>query len=1095
MIRSHFLSSARTLYRAPFLVAAFIASLASSSAFALTTPSTGAIAGGYGHIVALKADGTVWTWGDNYSGQLGDTTLVSRRDPRAVAGITNGAAVVAGRAHTLLLKVDGTVWSWGANDRGQLGTGDTTSTTAPGLVSGLTGVVAIAAGEYHSVALKGDGTVWTWGYNFYGQLGDGSTTQRSMPAQVSGLTGVVAIASNGGNHVLALKSDGTVWAWGANRAGQIGNASSDNQLTPVQISGATGIVAIAAGHDHSLALNADGTVLAWGNNSNGQLGDGSHTSRSTPVQIPGVSNVTAVAGGDAQTLLFKSDSTAWVSGSFSSTDVVGGATWSHTTPAQINAGTGLIGVAANFGYSFLQKSDGTVWFTQGYMGGPDVGLRLTPVEISALDGIVSAALGSDHGVAVKGDGTVWAWGRNDSGQLGDGTRTAHFTPARVTGITDVISVTASDQYTVALKKDGTVWAWGMGGQLGDGTYDDHLTPVQTSGLTNVVSVAASVFGGMALKQDGTVWTWGWNGDGNLGDGTYDDKLAPVQVTGLTGIVAISNGDHAVALKNDGTVWVWGPNYLGELGDGTTDPHPTPIQVPNLTGITAVASGLYAETVALKTDGTVWTWGMNSCGQLGDGTQDSHMTPAPVVGLSNVVKIAAGLQYVLAVKSDGTSWGWGINGLGQLGNGTHANQLLPVLTTGITDPVALVPGWWDTLFVAKNGTLRGTGHSANIVLAYTAGSSSQLPIRLTTSATDTNQNGIPDSWEMLYFGDLTHTGVADTDGDGLTDLEEYLRGTDPTKQDTDGDGHTDFVQPYTFYNGATPTLTLLSGNNQYTYVNQFTSLALDAASWNSAGTAPFIGAPIAFTVGSGGGSIATTNVQPVNLFPLLTLSTDTDGTAHAFYKQPNTPNVVSQIRVTAGPVQKTFTSTSVSTGDSDSNGLPDMWEYQHFGHIGVDPNGDPDGDGFTNLQEYQNGTDPNVSDGSGGDTDHNGLPDAWELAHFGHIGVDPNADPDGDGRTNLQEYQAGTDPNEYYNGATPVLASLGNTDDALASDGSISLKVTNSSGAPYANAPVTFTPTVGDHHLAASPGGAPSDSVTVRTDAQGVAKVYIIPNAQ
>jgi alpha-tubulin suppressor-like RCC1 family protein len=199
----------------------------------------------------------LFAWGDNDYGQLGTgttTNYIPSYIPVQVSGLTGVTAIAGGRGHSLALKGDGTVWAWGDNS------------STPGQVNNLTGVTAIAAGGGHNLALKGDGTVWAWGYNPNGQLGTGTTTISStIPVQVSGLTGVTAIAA-GGNHSLAPKGDGSVWAWGYDQHGQLGNGTATDSSTPVQVSGLTGVTAIAAGEEHSLAL---GTSMARRYNLNG----------------------------------------------------------------------------------------------------------------------------------------------------------------------------------------------------------------------------------------------------------------------------------------------------------------------------------------------------------------------------------------------------------------------------------------------------------------------------------------------------------------------------------------------------------------------------------------------------------------------------------------------------------------------------------------------------------------------------------------------------------------------------------------------------------------------------------------------------------
>ena len=243
------------------------------------------IAGGYLHSLALKSDGTVWTWGNNTYGQLGDDSTADKTIPTEIDGISEVSAIASGYYHTIVLKSDGTVWTWGDNSFGQLGNGTNANSSTPVNVSGLDNVIGIAGGYWHTIALKSDGSVWTWGNNNHGQLGDGTTTNNNTPVLVDGLTDVIAIAG-GYYHTAALKSDGTVWTFGDNHYGQLGNGDNTDSNITVQVSSISGIVtAIAGGLWHTIAVRSDGTVWTWGNNFNGQLGDGTHDRRNTPVQI------------------------------------------------------------------------------------------------------------------------------------------------------------------------------------------------------------------------------------------------------------------------------------------------------------------------------------------------------------------------------------------------------------------------------------------------------------------------------------------------------------------------------------------------------------------------------------------------------------------------------------------------------------------------------------------------------------------------------------------------------------------------------------------------------------------------------------------
>jgi len=250
-------------------------------------PLRGVLAAGSGHSLALDADGTLWAWGYNPMGQLGDGTLRNRSLPVKVVGLDRVKSVVAGPLHTLALREDGTVWSWGDNMRAQLGRPITPFfDLVPVRVPGLTGVVALSAHWEYSLALREDGTVWAWGSNASGQLGrPESYGANPTPEQVAGLTGVVALSA-GESHVLALREDGTVWSWGSNFFGELGRTTGFiSDFTPAPVPGLERVAGLAASGGFSLALREDGTVWSWGHNFSGQLGDGTTSGRHTPRQV------------------------------------------------------------------------------------------------------------------------------------------------------------------------------------------------------------------------------------------------------------------------------------------------------------------------------------------------------------------------------------------------------------------------------------------------------------------------------------------------------------------------------------------------------------------------------------------------------------------------------------------------------------------------------------------------------------------------------------------------------------------------------------------------------------------------------------------
>jgi alpha-tubulin suppressor-like RCC1 family protein len=345
---------------------------------------------------------------------------------------------------------------------------------------------------------------------------------------------------------------------------------------------------------------------------------------------------------------------------------------------------------------------------------------LTFIGWSNIKNAQNIAAGGWHSLAVCNDGTVKGFGENASGQLGDGTTVDRNTPVSVTGLTSIISVSGGgdqlEAHSLALKSDGIVWSWGSNiyGGLGNGTTTNSLTPVQVLVLTGVSKISAGGWHSVALKDDGTVWTWGWNSDGQLGIGTLVDKNVPVQVNGLTGVIAISAGTyHTLALKSDGTVWAWGDNISGQIGDGTTTDRTTPVQVTGLTGVTCIAAGRFF-SLAVKSDGTVWTWGENLYGQLGNGTTTDSHVPIQVSGLTGITSatVATGAFHCMAVKNDGTIWAWGRNTYGNLGDGTVINRFTPVQMLDISNATILAAGTNFSLLVKGDGSFWGCGRNAS-----------------------------------------------------------------------------------------------------------------------------------------------------------------------------------------------------------------------------------------------------------------------------------------------------------------------------------------------------------------------------------------------
>ncbi|MCL6591934.1 MAG: putative Ig domain-containing protein [Firmicutes bacterium] len=605
------------------------------------------IAAGAGHSLALKSDGTVWAWGRNWDGQLGNGTSVNyETTPVPVQGLSGVIFIACGQNHSLALKSDGSIWTWGKNNYGQLGEGSTNNRNIPIQVAGLSGIIAVSGGAGHSLALKSDGSVWAWGDNYYGQLGDGTTNSQSSPIQVPGLNGAISVFCSAENS-LVLKSDGTVWAWGRNQVGQLGDGTYLNRYHPIQINSLNHVKEIAGGSSHTIIRKSDGTIWSWGSNDQEQLGDGTSINKNNPMQINGLSDheshIISVFCGGRHSIILKSDGTVWTWGRNDYGQLGDGTTATRTLPIQIKELTNIREIIASSYHTIALRNDGTVWAWGrndfGQLGDGTTLNRSLPVQVLGVTNVKEIAVGSLYTVVLKNDGTVWAWGRNDFGQLGDGTTIDRNIPVQVAGLTNIKTIAAGEFHTGALRDDGTVWTWGKNnyGQLGDGTNTNKNNPVCLLGVTNVKTIETGSSYTAILKSDGTEWAWGRNDCGQLGDGSWVSKNFPVQ-TQTTNVRDIGTGlEHSIAVKADGTVWTWGWNYFGQLGDGTKVNKNIPTQVPNLIDI-KMADGGVVHSLALGGDGTIWSWGDNYDGQLGDGTATFKLSPVNITPVPLLLKV-------------------------------------------------------------------------------------------------------------------------------------------------------------------------------------------------------------------------------------------------------------------------------------------------------------------------------------------------------------------------------------------------------------------------------------------------------------------------
>lgn len=775
-------------------------------------PDIVAIEAGGAFSVALDATGLVWAWGGNADGQLGVGTTTSSSVPVAVTTLTNVVSIAAGQRHVLAVKSDGTVWSWGLNATGQLGDGTTTARNLPTQVSGVSTATHAAAGLQHSLVRLSDGTLRSWGYNNSGNLGDGTYTQRLLPVTVSGLTNVTAIATGNGHNV-ARRSDGSLYAWGT--GGAVGDGTSNYRNVPVQVQ-SSGTVSVGAGGSHSLAMTSSGVVQTWGSNANGRLGDGTTESGLSPQAISDVGVVWMVGKPTLSVApgTYSTDQTVTVA------SATPGATLHYTldgTEPTPSAATVVSGGTLSVDRTFVLKVRGfsTVFAPSRERSGtytmvvanlvrsvnpgtftspqiltlttttPGATIRYTtdgspvsavapiytdPLPISTSTVVRAAAYRTDWTTSFELTGTyTMNFGAlNAPGfSVGTGTYTS--------GVT--LTITAVPGVTVRYTTNGTTPTAASPIYVGpidvaatqtvkaQAVHPDYTSSPVTSATFTIVVAAPDVSHTSGSYPAGTAITavsatpgatvrytlsgtdptetdpaWPAAGlvvanvtvrlrafkAGCVASGTLqyqygaDGTFTPYQVTGSR------SGGSTFAVRTDGTLWAWGNNASGRLGDGTTTLRALPVQV-GLTGVSQISAG-NTHTLALRL-GEVWSWGVGTSGQLGAGAVTSRSRPGLIDGLSDVVAIATGASHSVALRADGTVWTWGANTYGQLGLGSTTSASVPTQVAGVTAVTAIAAGETHTVVVRSDGTAWAWGRNANGQLGDGSTSQRTSPVQV------------------------------------------------------------------------------------------------------------------------------------------------------------------------------------------------------------------------------------------------------------------------------------------------------------------------------------------------------------------------------
>jgi alpha-tubulin suppressor-like RCC1 family protein len=682
-----------------------------------STTDWSSVSGGDQHFLATKTDGSLYGWGYNVAGNLGDGTVVTRSSPVLISS-SSFTAVAAGISHSAAIRADGTLYTWGFGTSGELGSNAAASRSSPAAIA-TTPAVTIGNTTSNNLSLDQYGNLFGNGINTSGELGDGTIANRSKAALLHSGKSYVAINSvyygpmNG-----AIDYLGRLWAWGVNTSGQLGNGLAVSTSSPVSVAGSWSVV--AHGASHTVGIKSDGTLWTWGTSTAGVLGDvpSSGTLRSSPAQIgykssDSTSWVALAFTKVNQHAAIKSDGTLWMWGLGTSGQLGDNATVSRSSPVQIVGPAGnweSVSVSTQANYTLAIKSDGRLFAwgigTSGQLGDATLVTKSSPVAIKAGTSFVMTAAGHTNSYAIDNVGQLWSWGR--AGPNSGATATS--SPVQISGGGSWTYVAASEvsPVTVAagIQTDGKIYTWGPSGAAFLGT---NIATAGTSTPTTVTGDAASssftivslgASHAVAIDVAGKLWTWGINTSGQLGDGTTNNRSQPTLISSESWAVAKAIGDNTWAVKGN-VLYGWGLGYTATseagVGDGYQGSRSSPAVVNGVSGPTSMAALTYAGLIDPAAKSIVKMWGPTTNGRYGDSlrfTTTTRMAPIDNLPLAwySYTLIGAGFDNSAAVRSDGTLWVWGLNTSGinsTTGRGTYVplaqysspNQMLG--TTGLS----------------------------------------------------------------------------------------------------------------------------------------------------------------------------------------------------------------------------------------------------------------------------------------------------------------------------------------------------------------------------------------------------------------------------
>ena len=744
------------------------------------------------HSLAIKSDGTMWTWGSFYLESVGASS------PVIVGGTTNSWLQVSSSSlFSMAIRTDGTLWTWGYNLSGQLGIDDRVSRSSP-IQIGTSSWSQVAVGDQTSLAIKSDGTLWTWGNNQTGQLALNNRVHRSSPVQVgTDSWSQVAGGQNSIGHFLAIRSDGALFVWGFNFNGQLGLNDRVHRSSPIQI-GTDSWSKITAGDAHSLAIRSNGTLWGWGDNGSAELGFTPSLGRSSPIQI-GTSSWSQVSGSQAYNLAIRSDGALFSWGNNFQGRLGTNNTTNRSSPTQIGTSSwSQVSAAQIFGKAI--RSDGTLWIWggNGGLGLNDIIHRSSPTQIGTSSWSQVAGL-SAVTPAITYDGILWIWGSNDLGQLGISDRVTRSSPVIIGGFTSyVIPISVS--------------------------IERYSSPIQVGVESNWNKISVGYYTSYATNSSNYLFSWGLNDRGQLGLNDVLTKSSPTQIGSSNNWTLLDSVDSVVSAANSNIVHSWGQtrNSAGTFtGTARSSPtvinssaslsnniidlsisgedvfttfsnnklhiddfaigkvftqqgdyffHPKQIGTEKwkdivISGITRQGGDNRPGAAGIKDDDTLYVWGFNSNGELGLDDRIHRSSPIQLgtvnsyvfIGLSDPPfwqKVAAGAPGIsFGIDNDGTLYAWGWNNEGQLGlnDRNHRSSPVQIGTSSWTQIAAGTNSSSQALAILSNGTLWAWGTNTLGMLGLNDQINRSSPVQVGTS-----------SWSQVSAGSLFSMAIK-TDG--------------------------------------------------------------------------------------------------------------------------------------------------------------------------------------------------------------------------------------------------------------------------------------------------------------------------------------------